>query len=113
MISQELTSKEYEGFEGSGDWLDEKDLKSKYAEKPEQVAAIMQNANTMVHPTRRVTLYEDIDYKSKRGISSSYTTTTKRSACQEDVRKAEKKSRRLSRSRSARPSPSTRPGGKN
>ena len=90
MISQEMSSKEYEGFEGSGDWLDEVDLKSKYAEKPEQVAAIMQNANTMVHPTRRVTLYEDIDYKSKRGIASSYTTTTKRSACQEDVRKAEK-----------------------
>ena len=86
-----MSSKDYEDFEGASSWLDEVELKNKYAQRPDQVDAIMEHANTMVHPTRKVTLYEDVAYTSKRGTASSYTSSVKRSAFQEDVRKAEKK----------------------
>ena len=91
MISQEMSSKDYEDFEGASSWLDEVELKNKYAQRPDQVDAIMEHANTMVHPARKVTLCEDVAYSSKRGTASSHTSSVKRSIFQEDVRKPEKK----------------------
>ena len=47
-----------------GDWLDEVDLTEKYKSKPEQLKSMLQNAKRMEHPTRKVTLFFDANFKS-------------------------------------------------
>jgi len=52
----------HDQFEKKSVWLDEIDLKDKYNNKPEQLKNIMETADTMVHPLRKATLYEDFDF---------------------------------------------------
>ena len=52
----------HDEFEKKSVWLDEIDLKDKYNNKPEQLKNIMETADTMVHPLRKATLYEDFDF---------------------------------------------------
>ena len=47
-----------------GHWLDEDDLCDKYKGKPDQLKNLLQNAKRMEHPTRKVTLYLDSNFKS-------------------------------------------------
>ena len=47
-----------------GDWLDEVDLSEKYQGKPDQLKNLLQNAKQMEHPTRKVTLYLDSNFKT-------------------------------------------------
>ena len=91
MTIQVTKDESYSGFEGSSDWLDEADLQKKYEGKPDQLKAIMDNARTMEHPARRVTLCEDVSFKSTNGTKASEVTTTKRTAVQEAQLRAEKK----------------------
>jgi len=62
--------------EGDIEWLDEDDLKVRYKDKPEQLAAVKRNADTFWHKKREVTLYGDIAYHSKSRVES--TTALKR-----------------------------------
>ena len=64
---------ELTGFKGVGQFFDEQDLKEKYKNKPEQFDAILKNAKTMEHPTRNVTLYEDLDFESRHDKSVENT----------------------------------------
>ena len=45
-----------------GHMKDEADLKEKYGKKPEQLAAILQNAYSFICPIRRVQLWADPDF---------------------------------------------------
>ena len=57
--SAQTTTSSYAG----GDLLDEIDLKEKYKDKPEQLANIMNTAFSTKHPTRGVTVWEDVQLK--------------------------------------------------
>ena len=67
-------------FTGTGNFIDEEDVRTKYANKPSQLEAVLQNSRTMLHPTRRVTLYEDLDFASKMHDEEENTETKKRTA---------------------------------
>ncbi len=64
-IEKSSIEKESELFSAKSVWLDKADLEAKYADKPEQLSNIMKIAKQIEHPTRKVTLYEDIDHAAK------------------------------------------------
>ena len=41
------------------------DLKERYKQKPEQAQSIMATAKVMMHPTRKVKLYQDLEFTDK------------------------------------------------
>ena len=45
----------------AGMWLDKQQLEDKYKDRPDQLASLLEKANTLTHPTRGVTLYEDVE----------------------------------------------------
>jgi hypothetical protein len=59
-ISQ--TTKSTIKFASAGRFMDEEDLKEKYKNKPDQLEQIFDNARTMTHPDRKVTMWEDRDF---------------------------------------------------
>jgi len=59
-ISQ--TTKSTMKFASTGRFMDEEDLKEKYKNKPDQLEQIFDNARTMTHPDRKVTMWEDRDF---------------------------------------------------
>ena len=67
------TSEEREGFAASGTWLDEDDLATKYKNKPTQLASVKAKARTIWHPTREVTLYEDLDFSTDASVGEKRT----------------------------------------
>ena len=63
-------------FNGTGEFMDEADIREKYGKKPEQAEAILQNSRSMFDPMRQVILYEDMKYNAKVGNSDMLETTT-------------------------------------
>jgi hypothetical protein len=63
-------------FKGTGEFMDEHDVREKYAKKPDQAEAILQNSRSMFDPMRGVTLYEDMKYTSKVGQTDMLEKTT-------------------------------------
>ena len=53
-------------FSGAGKYMDEIDLEIKYAGKPDQLLNIKTTARTIMHPTRNVLLYEDVEFESRQ-----------------------------------------------
>jgi len=68
------------GFGTSGEWLDEQDLKERYEKKPEQLSNILQFARKLMHPTRKVTVYEDLKFDSSDTRKGTYAFEHKRKA---------------------------------
>lgn len=56
---QHVLKESEDALEGTGEWLDEFDLKKKYEHKPGHAELVMQTADTMKHQKTQVTLYED------------------------------------------------------
>jgi predicted nucleic acid-binding Zn ribbon protein len=65
VITVKLTKKQEVEFKGTGEFLDEDDIRAKYAKKPKQAESIIQNSRSMFDPIRETTLYEDMNYNSK------------------------------------------------
>ena len=59
---------------GTGDFLDEDDLKERYRSKPEQLECILANTQSFKCARRGVKLYEDMKYTSVRKESTVKTT---------------------------------------
>ena len=76
------------------EWLDEIDLKANYENKPEQLQAIMQSAETRMHPVRNVKLYADVTFSSKHSASHEVETELKRKCTSTEIVKAPKKSKK-------------------
>ena len=50
-------------FHHEGGFIDEVDLKEKYAKKQEQLESIMKTAKSFVHHNRNVRVYHDPEYR--------------------------------------------------
>ena len=75
-------------------WLDDADLQKKYKDKPDQLQAVKQNATTMEHPTRKVTLYEDIEFVANNEETTEQGNEKKRQLTTEETVAAHKKAAR-------------------
>ena len=75
-IEKEVQTTTQHHLSGNGKWVDEHDLRKKYEEKPEQLAAVKANARAMHCALRNCMLYEDLDYNS--GFLQQDTHTDKR-----------------------------------
>lgn len=64
-------------FNQTGNYMDEEDLRKKYAEKPEDLKNILQNARTFYCPVKRKTLYADPEYQAKVQDSIEHGTSEK------------------------------------
>lgn len=51
-------------FAATGVFKDKEDLEEVYAAKPDQLANIFRLAQTIVHPTRQVTMWEDLEFST-------------------------------------------------
>ena len=51
--------------------MDKDDLKDAFKNKPEQLANILEHANTMYHPHRKVTLHQVMNVQSNEGQATS------------------------------------------
>jgi len=59
---------------GNGDFMDEEDLRTKYAAKPRRADQIIKNTRSFVCPIAEVKFYEHMSYKST--VNESFTKTT-------------------------------------
>ena len=84
----------YDNDEQACEWLDEIDLKATYENKPEQLQAIMQSAETRMHPVRNVKLYADVTFSSKHSAGHEVETELKRKCTSTEIVKAPKKSKK-------------------
>ena len=69
-------------------------MKANYENKPEQLQAIMQSAETRMHPVRNVKLYADVTFSSKHSASHEVETELKRKCTSYETVKAPKKSKK-------------------
>ena len=65
-------------FNATGEYLDEEDLTSKYASKPDILTNILKNAPRYFCPVKRTLLYADPKYTSKVQDATEHGTQTKR-----------------------------------
>ena len=72
-------------------WVDEEDLRTTYENKPSQLKAMLETAETRMHPTRKVTLYADITYNSKHSKSHEVQGENKRQRASTEKVKGAKK----------------------
>ena len=91
ITSLSLSDEQVDNFLANGKWLDEIDLDDKYKNKLEQLEEIKKRARTFVHPTRQVTLYEDLDFDSSAGVLSKRKEETRVEAQSFDTIKKVKK----------------------
>ena len=76
-IEQKKTQSNKESFRGSGEYLDEDDLRAKYKDKPTQIANILANTRQYFCKIRGVTLFEipeytrDVEEYSAESVTSS------------------------------------------
>ena len=84
----------YDNDDAACDWLDEIDLKANYENKPEQLQAIMQSAETRMHPVRHVKLYADVMFSSKHSAGHEVETELKRTCTSYETVKAPKTSKK-------------------
>jgi len=82
-------------FSSEGDFLDEEDLDKKYANKPDQKAAIMANAQTFIHPVREVRVWQDVNFTGTHTEEQEQTGTLKRVAEHEQVVKPKAKAKQI------------------
>ena len=73
LVKINMQEEEQEGFHTAGEWLDEEDLIKKYKDKPDQLAAIKAKARTLKHPTRDVTLFEDLTFTANASVGQKRT----------------------------------------
>ena len=76
--------------QGTGTYIDEEDLRTKYAKKPKQLEAILKNANTIHDEIRDCILYEDIQFVVMSREERRSEITKKRIIEQERVKKKAK-----------------------
>ncbi len=81
-------------FRSTGKYLDEEALRTKYADKPQQLEAIFQNAPSMVHPDRKVQMWQDRDFISETQGKEERINTHKRMLEQESDVKADQQAKR-------------------
>jgi len=65
-------------WEGTGDWIDEEDVRDKFQNKPTQRDYILQNAKTYTNPSTNAKLYEVMTYKSHYKSEEKRTEERKR-----------------------------------
>ena len=92
---------------GNGDFLDEEDLKAKYAAKPGRADTIITNTKKIYCGAAEIYLYEDMHYKSKKREYSSIQRKVTATMDQESSRKAAKPKAKAKTT----PKPTTGPGG--
>ena len=76
--------------QGTGTYIDEEDLRTKYAKKPKQLEAILKNANTIQDEIRDCILYENIQFVVMSREERRSEITKKRIIEQERVKKKTK-----------------------
>lgn len=79
--------------EGTGNFIDEEDLKEKYAKKPLQLAAIMKNTKRFRDPVRECTLFEDVKFTAVVSNEQRVETEKKRTMTQDREKKRAKKAK--------------------
>ena len=77
-LTEEINTESKVGFTGTGVFMDEDDIKEKYAKKPSRLAAVLKHAKRIRCPTTQIELIEDMQYTSCAASSSTHTTTAKR-----------------------------------
>ena len=80
---------------GNGTFLDEADMRDKYKAKPGRADAIIANTRNFVCPIAKVTLYEDMQYLSKREETTKRCHTEESIMSQEATIKPPKKPRTI------------------
>jgi hypothetical protein len=80
VITRVLKQTEETEFKGTGGFMDEHDLREKYAKKPKQADAILKNTRSMFDTIRDVMLYEDMVYSSKVAQNEKLETSSGQSS---------------------------------
>jgi hypothetical protein len=88
VITRVLKKTEEVEFKGTGEFIDEPDLREKYANKPEQANAIIKNSRSMFDSIRETTLYEDMAYSSKVAQNEKLETSSGQSSTHDRYVKA-------------------------
>ena len=78
-------------FKGTGEFMDEEDMKEKYAKKPKQLEARLKNCKRIWDPEAEVELLEDMKYVSSNTVVDSHLQERRMSTAIEE--KAPKKPR--------------------
>ena len=90
LVAIKMSEEEQEDFVATGEWIDEEDLNQKYKDKPDQLAAIQAKARTLKHPTRDVTLFEDLTFTATAPVGQKRTDEkTAQFETQEKMKKTE------------------------
>jgi hypothetical protein len=88
---EEVTSSRFDvTFEGTGEFMDEEDMRAKYAAKPKRLDAILRNAKRIWDSTGEVELLEDMKYTSAKKATESHETKRKRSIDTEEKPKKQR-----------------------
>jgi hypothetical protein len=78
---------------GTGNFIDEENLKEKYAKKPLQLAAIMKNTKRFRDRVRECTLFEDVKFTTVVSNEQRVETEKKRTMTQDREKKRAKKAK--------------------
>ena len=93
-ITQAVQDEDFNNFKGSSNWLDSPDLKIKYKGKEQQMQNIKDNARSFDHPTRKVKLYEDIEFSGEMGMSNKRKNVRELELQTEEQKKKKKREAR-------------------
>ena len=102
-ITQAVQDEDFNNFKGSSNWLDSPDLKIKYKGKEQQMQNIKDNARSFDHPTRKVKLYEDIEFSGEMGMSNKRKNVRELELQTEERKKKKTRQARPRREREAGP----------
>ena len=80
---------------GNGDWMDEEDLRRKYADKPKRLDAILRNAARWRCPVSETELIEDMTYKTVYENNQLHKVDLKRTLETEETLKKAKKPKQI------------------
>ena len=73
---------------GTGDWIDEDDMKAKYKNKPARLSSILRNCKRWYDPQGEVELLEDMAYQSKSTAKDTVAVSNKRKiTAEENIKK--------------------------
>ena len=78
MVEEHLEKSEI-SFIGTGNWTDEQDLRIRYKDRPERLAAILQNSKRWIEPGTGSVLIEEMTYTSVSASSETHSSREKRS----------------------------------
>ena len=76
---EEHSEKSEISFIGTGNWTDEQDLRIRYKDRPERLAAILQNSKRWIEPGTGSELIEEMTYTSVSASSETHSSREKRS----------------------------------